>query len=228
MYSNTKINTFACMKKNDTFLYQGLRQRMIQMLEEKFAFDKNVLEAMTRVPRHLFVAKGLEMLSYHDKPLPIAAGQTISQPYTVAMQTHLLSVQPWLKVLEIGTGCGYQAAILVEMGVKVYTIERQKELFLQAKKILSELNYPVISFLGDGYEGKPLLAPFDRIIITCGAPQIPEKLLTQLAVGGRMVIPVGKAMQTMTIVERLTENDYKTSTHGTYCFVPMLEGIANK
>ena len=216
------------MKKHDTFLYQGLRQRMIQLLEGKFAFDKNVLEAMTRVPRHLFVVKGLEMLSYQDKPLPIAAGQTISQPYTVAMQTHLLSVQPWLKIMEIGTGCGYQAAILAEMGARVYSIERHKELFLQAKKILSELNYPVISFLGDGYEGKPLLAPFDRIIITCGAPQIPEKLLTQLAVGGRMVIPVGKAMQTMTVVERLAENDYKTSTHGTYCFVPMLKGIANK
>ena len=228
MHSKPKINTFAGMKNNDTFLFQGMRQRMIQLLEEKYAFDRNVLEAMVSVPRHLFVAKGLEMLSYQDKPLPIASGQTISQPYTVAMQTHLLNLRPWLKVLEIGTGCGYQAAVLAEMGVKVYTIERQKALFLQAKKTLLELNYPVISFLGDGYEGKPLLAPFDRIIITCGAPQIPEKLLAQLSIGGRMVVPVGDTTQKMTVVERLAENDYKTSTHGIYCFVPMLKGIASK
>ena len=181
---------------------------------------------MEHVPRHLFVEKGMEQLSYQDRPLPIAAGQTISQPYTVAMQTQLLQVQPWIKVLEIGTGCGYQSAILAEMGAKVFTIERQKELFLQAKKTLLSLNYTVNSFLGDGYEGKPLLSPFDRIIITCGAPKVPDKLLTQLAVGGRMVVPVGEITQTMTMVERLSENEYKTSVHGTYCFVPMLMGVA--
>ncbi len=214
------------MKNKDPFLLQGQRHKMIQQLQEKFNFDKEVLDAMTRVPRHLFVAKGLELLSYQDKPLPIAAGQTISQPYTVAMQTHLLQLKPWMKVLEIGTGCGYQSAVLAEMKVTVYTIERQRELFVEAKKNLLALGYTVTSFLGDGYEGKPLLAPFDRIIVTCGAPHAPEKLLTQLAVGGRMVVPVGDATQTMTVVERLSENDYKTSTYGTYCFVPMLAGVA--
>ena len=208
--------------------YQVLRQRLVKQLRQKFAFDEQVLAAIAKIPRHLFLAKGLERLAYEDRPLPIAAQQTISQPYTVAMQTHLLEVKKWDKVLEIGTGCGYQAAVLAELGAQVYSIERQQELYRQAQKNLWNLSYQVMLFLGDGYLGKPAYAPFRKIIVTCGAPSVPQALLEQLAIGGRMVIPVGVDGQTMMVIDRLTETEYRRAEYGKYNFVPMLEGTATK
>ncbi|MDR0693730.1 MAG: protein-L-isoaspartate(D-aspartate) O-methyltransferase [Prevotellaceae bacterium] len=210
----------------DSFLHKGQRKKMIGQLRKMYSFDECVLEAMDKVPRHWFVDVSYAAVAYSNRPLQIAAGQTISQPYTVAMQTHLLQLKKWDKVLEVGTGCGYQTAILVTMGAMVYTIERQKSLYLQAQKTLLGMGKQAIFHYGDGYEGKPLLAPFDKIIVTCGAPEIPQKLLAQLAVGGRMVVPVGGGIQQMTVVERLPENKYNITTHGHYKFVPMLEGKA--
>jgi protein-L-isoaspartate(D-aspartate) O-methyltransferase len=210
----------------DDFLHKGRRKKMVEQLRAKFPFDEKVLEAMNTVPRHLFIDRTADHFAYLDKPLSIGAHQTISQPGTVAMQTHLLQLQKWNKVLEIGTGCGYQTAVLVTLGAQVHTIERQKLLYVQAQKTLFDLGLQAIFYYGDGYEGKPLLAPFDRIIVTCGAPEIPPKLLAQLAIGGRMVAPIGEQSQIMTVVERLSETDYKVTTHGNYNFVPMLEGKA--
>jgi len=208
----------------DDFLHKGRRKKMIEQLREKFPFDEEVLDAINRVPRHLFISKALDNFAYLDKPLSIGAGQTISQPFTVAMQTHLLQVKKWEKILEVGTGCGYQTAVLATMGAQVYTIERQKELYLQAQKNMHELKLSAIFHYGDGYAGKPLLAPFNKIIVTCGAPDIPQQLMAQLSVGGRMVVPVGDKTQIMTVIERQSETDYKTTTYGNYSFVPMLEG----
>ncbi|MCL2097263.1 MAG: protein-L-isoaspartate(D-aspartate) O-methyltransferase [Bacteroidales bacterium] len=208
--------------------YKLLRQRLVEQLRQKYPFDERVLAAIAKIPRQIFVATGLERLAYEDRPLPIAAQQTISQPYTVAMQSHLLEVKKWDKVLEIGTGCGYQAAVLVELGAKVYSIERQKELYEQARKTLWDLHYQLSLFHGDGYAGKLIFAPFQKIIVTCGAPSVPQALLEQLAVGGRMVIPVGSNGQTMQVIDRLSETEYRTTSHGKYSFVPMLEGTAEK
>ncbi|MDR0692520.1 MAG: protein-L-isoaspartate(D-aspartate) O-methyltransferase [Prevotellaceae bacterium] len=210
--------------EGEDFRHKGQRRRMTEQLRAAFGFDERILKAMNKIPRHLFVDKGMQHLAYLDKPLAIAANQTISRPFTVAMQTHLLDVKKWDKVLEIGTGCGYQTAVLAELGAKVYSIERQRELYEHAQRILAALQYQVLLFYGDGYAGKPVLAPFHKIIVTCGSPDIPQQLKAQLAVGGRMVIPVGEDSQTMTVVDRLTENDYRLTTHGTYNFVPMLEG----
>ncbi|MDR1681275.1 MAG: protein-L-isoaspartate(D-aspartate) O-methyltransferase [Prevotellaceae bacterium] len=208
----------------DKLIHKGQRKKMIDELRRLYPFDERVLAAMADVPRHLFVEPALAPFAYSNKPLSIAAGQTISQPYTVAMQTHLLQVRKWDKTLEIGTGCGYQAAVLVTMGALVYTVERQKELYLQAQRTFLALGLEAIFSYGDGYAGKPLLAPFDRIIVTCGAPEIPPALTSQLAVGGRMVIPVGNDRQTMTVVERRADNTLRVTEHGSYRFVPMLEG----
>jgi protein-L-isoaspartate(D-aspartate) O-methyltransferase len=213
--------------EGEDFRHKGQRRRMTEQLRAMFGFDERVLEAMNKIPRHLFVDKGMEHLAYLDKPLAIAANQTISRPFTVAMQTHLLNIKKWEKVLEIGTGCGYQTAVLAELGARVYSIERQRELYEHAQRILSALQYQVSLFYGDGYAGKPVLAPFHKIIVTCGTPDIPQQLKTQLAVGGRMVIPVGENSQTMTVVDRVTETDYRITTHGSYNFVPMLEGTNN-
>jgi protein-L-isoaspartate(D-aspartate) O-methyltransferase len=208
----------------DDFRYIGLRRRMTEQLRAAFHFDERVLEAMNTVPRHLFVDKGIGHLAYSDRPLAIAAGQTISRPFTVALQTHLLHVNTWEKVLEIGTGCGYQTAVLAQLGAKVYSIERQRALYDHAQQILAALQYRVMLFYGDGYAGKPTLGPFHKIIVTCGAPNIPQALKAQLAVGGRMVIPIGEGEQIMTTVDRLTDAEYRTATHGSCNFVPMLEG----
>jgi protein-L-isoaspartate(D-aspartate) O-methyltransferase len=211
----------------DDFRHKGLRRRMTEQLRAAFRFDERVLEAMNKIPRHLFLDKGMEHLAYSDKPMAIAANQTISRPFTVAMQTHLLDLKKWEKVLEIGTGCGYQTAVLAELGAKVYSIERQRKLYEHAQRILSTMHYQVTLFYGDGYAGKPVLGPFHKIIVTCGAPDVPPQLKAQLAVGGRMVIPVGEGAQTMTVVDRLSDADYRISTHGTYTFVPMLEGTSS-
>lgn len=212
---------------NNAELYIGMRKKMVQQLQQKFQYGREVLEAMNAVPRHLFIEKGMEHLAYEDKPLPIAAGQTISQPSTVALQTHLSGVQKWDKVLEIGTGCGYQTAVLAQLGARIYSIERQRKLYLSAQKNLARMGYdkPLL-FFGDGYKGLPQFAPFKAIIVTCGAPQIPRELLLQLEVGGRMVIPIGDAgeQQTLAVIERIGEKEFNKTTHGKCSFVPMLEG----
>jgi protein-L-isoaspartate(D-aspartate) O-methyltransferase len=168
---------------------------------------------------------GFIRFAYKDQAFPIQAGQTISQPYTVAFQTELLEVRAMHKVLEVGTGSGYQAAVLVEMGAKVFTIERQKELFLLSRSLLTSLNYRLQFFYGDGYQGLPTYGPFDRILITAAAPEIPSTLLDQLRVGGRLVVPVGgPGSQVMTLVEKTGEDEYRKSEHGLFVFVPMLGG----
>ena len=177
----------------DSFEAKGKRQKLIDSLRAKGINSEEVLEAMNRVPRHAFMDNAFLNHAYQDKAFPISSGQTISQPYTVAFQSDLLNVKKRDKVLEIGTGSGYQAAILLEMGVRVYTIERQRELFNRAQKIHTELGYSAHYFFGDGYEGKPQYGPFDGILITAAAGEIPEKLLDQLSTGGRLVVPVRSA-----------------------------------
>ncbi len=211
----------------ESFEAKGKRKRLIEELRSKGINDERVLEAMGRVPRHLFMDDAFLKHAYQDKAFPIAAGQTISQPYTVAVQTILLNVGKRERVLEIGTGSGYQAAILAEMGVKVYTIERQRELHRKAQALLRSLGYRVQFFLGDGYEGQPQYGPFDGIIITAATAEVPDKLLKQLRMGGRLVVPRGdRDTQVMTLYTRRGEDDYEITTHGYFVFVPMLKGIA--
>ncbi len=212
----------------ESFEAKGKRKKLINELRKKGIDDEEVLEAMGRIPRHLFMDDAFLRHAYQDKAFPISAGQTISQPYTVAIQTMLLRVQKRAKVLEIGTGSGYQAAVLAEMGVKVYTIERQRELYRKAQLMLNRLGYRIHFFLGDGYEGQPLYGPYDGIIITAATDNVPDKLLQQLRLGGRLVAPLGdRSRQVMTVWERLGENDYEITSHGHFIFVPMLRGIVN-
>ncbi|MDM8002254.1 MAG: protein-L-isoaspartate(D-aspartate) O-methyltransferase [Bacteroidota bacterium] len=212
----------------ESFEAKGKRKRLIEELRSKGINDEKVLEAMGKVPRHLFMDDAFLRHAYQDKAFPIAAGQTISQPYTVAVQTILLGVGKRDKVLEVGTGSGYQAAVLAEMGVKVYTIERQRELYRKAQVMLNELGYRLHFFLGDGYEGQPQYGPYDGIIITAATAEVPDKLLKQLRIGGRLVVPKGERdSQVMTLYVRRGEDDYEITTHGYFVFVPMLRGIAN-
>lgn len=212
----------------DSFEAKGKRKKLVEELRRKGITDEDVLNAIGRVPRHDFMDPAFLNHAYVDKAFPISSGQTISQPYTVAVQTSLLKVKKRDKILEIGTGSGYQAAVLAEMGAKVYTIERYRELYLKAQKILTSLGYSADFFFGDGYEGKPQYGPFDGIIITAAASEIPDKLLEQLKIGGRLVIPVGRiSSQTMTVVERIAENNYDYSSHGSFIFVPLLKGTIN-
>jgi protein-L-isoaspartate(D-aspartate) O-methyltransferase len=207
----------------DSFRHQGLRKQLIEHLTNKGIFDLNVLDAMNKIPRHLFMDNAFVNFSYQDKAFPIGAGQTISQPYTVAFQSQLLEIKPYEKVLEVGTGSGYQAAVLSLLDAEVFTIERQRELFLKTKKFLPTLGYNCMFVYGDGYKGMPNFAPFDKIIITCGAPFIPEDLLAQLKVGGRMVAPIGDGnIQVMHLIEKVSEKETKSTTHGEFSFVPML------
>ena len=209
----------------DSFRHKGLRKKLIQQLRDKGIKNEEILEAMNNVPRHLFMDSGFIHFSYQDKAFPIGAGQTISQPYTVAFQTQLLNPIKFEKVLEVGTGSGYQCAILMELKMIVFTIERQRELYLKAQDQLKKLGYNPRIFYGDGYAGLPTYGPFDKILVTAGAPSIPEKLLEQLKVGGRMVVPVGdKTKQVMTLIEKTGESNYSKSEHGTFLFVPMLKG----
>jgi len=212
----------------ESFEAKGKRLKLIAELRGKGIKDEAVLEAMNRVPRHLFMDPAFLNHAYQDKAFPIAANQTISQPYTVAVQTSLLKAGKRNKVLEIGTGSGYQAAVLSEMGVKVYTIERQRELFQKSQALLTSLGYKCHFFLGDGYEGKPQYGPYDGIIITAAADEVPDVLLRQLKPGGRLVAPVGDPdSQTMMLYVRKGEDEYEKTTHGNFVFVPMLHGIAN-
>lgn len=214
---------FGSMK--DSYRHRGLRQKLVNSLRNKGINNEEVLNAINRVPRHLFMDSGFINFSYADKAFPISSGQTISQPYTVAFQTQLLNMKKHQKVLEIGTGSGYQAAVLLEMGVRVYTIERIRELFDAARLNLAGMGYKPRCFYGDGYEGLPSFAPFDGILVTAGASEVPEKLKEQLAVGGRFVIPVGDRIgQKMVLVERLSEDEFRESEHGYFSFVPLLPG----
>ena len=209
----------------DSYRHKGLREKLAKTVKEKGIKDNRVIDAISKVPRHFFMDSSFVEFAYRDQAFPIGAGQTISQPYTVAVQTELLEIKKHDKVLEIGTGSGYQCAILLELGAKVYTIERQRELFLKARTLLTEIGYKPYFFYGDGYKGQPNKAPFDKIIITAGAPEVPQELLTQLKVGGRMVIPVGDSSgQVMVVVDKISENEFKRTEHGYFAFVPMLKG----
>ena len=209
----------------DTYKHKGQRLKLIEELKGLGISDKKVLAAMAKLPRHLFLESGYDKLAYQNKAFAIGAGQTISQPYTVAFQSQLLGIEKGDKVLEIGTGSGYQTAILLELGAKVYTIERQKELYFSSQALLNKLGYNPQFFYGDGYQGKPSYGPFDKIIVTAGAPFIPETLQKQLIIGGILVIPVGNSdSQTMYSIVRLSEKEFKKTDFGQFLFVPMLKG----
>ncbi|MFO7673059.1 MAG: protein-L-isoaspartate(D-aspartate) O-methyltransferase [Lutibacter sp.] len=207
----------------DTHKHNGLRNQLVKVIAQKGITDKNVLTALGNVPRHLFMDSSFADFAYQDKAFPIGSDQTISQPYTVAFQTELLQVRENHQILEIGTGSGYQTAVLLEMGAKVYTIERQQELFKKTKLFLPKLGYkPKKIIFGDGYKGLPEDAPFDGIIVTAGAPFVPKALLSQLKIGGRLVIPIGDAEQIMTLFIRTSEKDFEKHELGKFKFVPML------
>jgi protein-L-isoaspartate(D-aspartate) O-methyltransferase len=194
----------------DSFKHKGLRNKLIEELSEKGIIDSGVLNAISKIPRHLFMDSGFIDHAYQDKAFPIGSGQTISQPFTVAFQTQLLEIKKGNKILEIGTGSGYQAAVLCEMGAKVYTIERIRELFRKTSSFLPSINYyPKKMIYGDGYEGLEEEAPFDGIIVTAGASKIPEKLLLQLKVGGRMVVPIGENVQKMVLYIKKSETNFE-------------------
>jgi protein-L-isoaspartate(D-aspartate) O-methyltransferase len=208
----------------DTLKHQGLRNQLAKVIIEKGITDKNVIEAIAKIPRHLFLDSSFESFAYQDKAFPILADQTISQPYTVAFQSELLGIQPGQKVLEIGTGSGYQTAMLLELQAEVYTIERQNELFKKTKLFLPKLGYrPKYMGFGDGYKGLPEYAPFDKIIVTAGAPFVPKPLLAQLKIGGILVIPVGDKVQIMHLYKRTGPKDFEKHELGECKFVPMLE-----
>jgi len=208
----------------DSFIHKGLRNKLVETLVKKGISDKLVLDAIRRIPRHLFMDSGFLDHAYVDKAFPIAADQTISQPYTVARQTELLEIKKDDKILEIGTGSGYQTAVLLEMGAVVYSVERQNELFKKTKLFLPKLGYrPKKLIFGDGYIGYKTEAPFDGIIVTAGAPYVPKPLLAQLKVGAKLVIPVGDAVQIMTVFTRTSATEFEKETFGEFRFVPLLE-----
>ena len=204
--------------------HKGLRNQLVKIIKAKGIKNKKVLDAISKVPRHLFMDSGFIDFAYKDQAFPIAANQTISQPYTVAFQTELLEISEGDKVLEIGTGSGYQTAVLITLKAEVYSIERQKELYEKARKYLPKIGYVAkkLSF-GDGYKGWPTYAPFDKILVTAGAPIVPKALLSQLIVGGRLVIPVGEDVQTMTVYIRTSEKEFEKHEYGEFRFVPMLK-----
>lgn len=207
----------------DTFKHKGLRQQLVNIIEAKGIKDPKVLKAIGKIPRHLFMDSSFLDHAYQDKAFPIAADQTISQPYTVAFQTELLQIKPGDKILEIGTGSGYQTAVLCELGAKVYSIERQNELFKKTSKFLPKLGYRAKKLVfGDGYLGLEEEAPFDGIIVTAGAPYVPKPLLSQLKIGGRLVIPVGDDIQVMTMFTRKGPKEYEQEEFGEFRFVPLL------
>ena len=214
----------------DNYRHKGLRKQLVDLLHTKGITDETVLSAINEVPRHIFLDSSFVELAYQDKAFPIGSGQTISQPHTVAFQTQLLQVEKGMKVLEIGTGSGYQACVLAAMGAKVFTIERQRNLYFKTKEILDQLPFRVKTFLGDGFDGLPTYAPFDRIIITAGAPNVPESLIEQLKTGGIMVIPLDDTEnegQTMMRITKTENGSLEKEAFGGFKFVPMLKEIGN-
>jgi protein-L-isoaspartate(D-aspartate) O-methyltransferase len=212
----------------DTFRHKGLRKKLVETVRKKGITNKKILEAINKVPRHLFMDNSFINFAYKDQAFPIGEGQTISQPYTVAFQTQLLEIKRHDKVLEIGTGSGYQAAILLELGARVYTIERHRNLFLKVQTLLPSLGYKPNFYYGDGFKGVPSFAPFDKILITAAAAHVPKELLEQLKVGGRMVVPVGgEGYQEMTLIVKKGEDEYERSNYGGFVFVPMISGTSN-
>ena len=214
----------------DTYRAKGLRKQLVDQLRGKGITEEAVLAAIGEVPRHVFLDSSFVELAYQDQAFPIGSGQTISQPHTVAFQTQLLQVERGMKVLEIGTGSGYQACVLAAMGAKVFSIERQRNLYFKTKDILEQLPYRVKTFLGDGFEGLPTYAPFDRVIITAGAPDIPEKLVEQMKANAVMVIPMDNPDsegQTMLRITKLEDGSLKKESFGGFKFVPMLKEIGN-
>ena len=208
----------------DTLRHAGKRKHLVDVLIKKGIKDKAVLAAINKIPRHLFMDSSFEDHAYQDKAFPIAADQTISQPYTVSFQSELLQVQKDHMVLEIGTGSGYQTAVLCELGARVYSIERQQELYKRTKLFLNKLGYrPKHLSFGDGYKGLEEYAPYDSVIVTAGAPYVPKPLLSQLKIGGRLVIPVGQDPQIMTLFIRKSEKEFEKHTFGEFRFVPLLE-----
>jgi protein-L-isoaspartate(D-aspartate) O-methyltransferase len=213
-------------KYEDTYRHKGLRKKLIDVLKEKGITDNNVLEAINNIPRHFFLDSAFDEIAYEDRAFPISDGQTISQPYTVAYQTQLLQVKPQEKILEIGTGSIYQASVLAEMGAKVFTIERQKNLFEKTKQFIFKTKYPNLKFFyGDGFEGLPTYAPFDKVIITAAAPFVPPKLIEQLKTGGKMIIPVDEGThQRMLRLTKNADGSYEEEAFENFSFVPMLTG----
>jgi len=212
----------------DTFRHQGMRHKLVTEIRQKGITDELVLDAIGSIPRHLFMDNSFIQYAYVDKAFPIAAKQTISQPYTVAFQSESLQIKKFDKVLEVGTGSGYQAAILCHMGATVYTIERIKALYDFARKLLPTLGYHPHFFYGDGYLGLPTYGPFDKIIVTAGASFVPEPLKQQLKIGGILVIPVGKSdHQVMKVITRITETEYSEEDKGGFVFVPLLTGLSD-
>lgn len=208
---------------NKEFKFKGLRQKLVKELSKKGISDENVLNAMEKVKRHLFVDELLQDSAYEDRALPIAFNQTISQPYTVAFQTQLLQAQKGMRVLEIGLGSGYQAAVLCEMSLTVFSVERIKDLANATKKLLNNLGYDVTIKIGDGTLGWQTFAPYDRILVTAASPSVPEPLLQQLVVGGILVIPVGdKETQKMYQIRKISENQYETKIYDEFKFVPLI------
>ncbi|MBO7427397.1 MAG: protein-L-isoaspartate(D-aspartate) O-methyltransferase [Paludibacteraceae bacterium] len=211
---------------NDTPRHATLRRRLAEQLYAKGIKNTRVLNAIASVPRHLFMNSTLEPFAYNDNAYPIGADQTISQPWTVAYQTELLNPQEGEKVLEIGTGSGYQSAVLACCGASVYTVERIKNLYVSATKRFSELNIKVTCKYGDGYEGWAEMAPYDKIIVTAGADSVPHNLLVQCKIGGSIVIPIMENNELRMIrLTRMSENNFNKEDFGTCAFVPMLKGI---
>ncbi len=207
----------------DTYRHKGMRRKLAESIKEKGIKDIGVLAAIEKIPRHYFLDTSFIEIAYQDKPFPIGLGQTISQPFTVAFQTELLDVKKDEKILEIGTGSGYQACVLLEMGAKVFSVERHRPLHQKAKVLLQQMGYIPKLFYGDGYKGLPAYAPFDKILVTAGAPQVPDALLQQLKPGGILVIPVGvDDKQIMTTIKKITENDFEKREYGNFRFVPLL------
>lgn len=207
----------------DTYKHKGLRRQLVKEITQKGISDQQVLAAIGKIPRHFFFDRIFETHAYEDKAFPIESGQTISQPYTVAFQSEKLKVKPGQKVLEIGTGSGYQACVLVELGAEVYTIEYQKKLYQKVIRFLPSIGYQPHMYHGDGSRGLARFAPFDRIIVTAGAPSVPSELIQQLKVGGRLVIPVGnEALQSMLVLEKVSENKIRKKEYDNFSFVPLV------
>ena len=215
-------------EERDSYKHQGMRKRLVGELKELGISDQRVLDAFEKVPRHLFLDTAFLEIAYENRAFPIGSGQTISHPYTVAFQTQLLEIQPGDRILEIGTGSGFQTAILIEMGAKVVSIERHKALHKKSKQLLNSLGIRALLILGDGYKGSPADAPFDSIIVTCGAPEIPKDLLQQIKPGGKLIVPIGKGdnQRMMRIVEN--HGSYNAEDLGAFSFVPMLPEISRK